>query len=225
MVLLNIRGTKDGAGFVQILTIIKLIPLFAIIIFGFAHVKTGNLRLEQLPSLKTFSDATLILFWAFAGFETSLGAAGEIKKPQRTIPLGILFSGIIILVVYLLLQVVTQGVIGAQMNEFKTAPLAAVAAQIIGPVGATILVCTAIISSISNLSGDVLATPRLLFAGSNDGLFPKFLGKVHPKFATPWLAIIVYALLIFLFAVSGGFRQLAILASAVILCRVACCFL
>jgi len=63
----------------------------------------------------------------------------------------------------------------------------------------------------------VLATPRLLFAGANDGLFPKFLSKVHPKFATPYLAIISYASLIFIFSISGEFMQLAILASAAIL--------
>jgi amino acid transporter len=217
MVWVNIRGAKDGAGFVQVLTVIKLIPLFGIIIFGFAHVKTTNLHWEHLPSFKTFSDATLVLFWAFAGFETALGACGEIKKPQRTIPVGILLAGIVILIIYLLLQTVTQGMIGQQLNAFKDAPLAAVAQQIIGPAGATILVFTAAISCFGNVGGDVLATPRLLFAGANDGLFPRFLGKIHPKFLTPWLAIIVYASLIFIFAVSGGFKQLAILASAVIL--------
>ena len=73
------------------------------------------------------------------------------------------------------------------------------------------------VSCFTNIFGDVLATPRLLFAGANDGLFPKSLSKVHPKFATPHLAIIVWALLIFIFSVSGGFKQMAILASASIL--------
>jgi basic amino acid/polyamine antiporter, APA family len=62
-----------------------------------------------------------------------------------------------------------------------------------------------------------MSTPRLLFAGANDGMFPKFLGKVHPRFATPYLAVTTYASLIFIFSISGGFKQLAILASAAIL--------
>jgi amino acid transporter len=57
----------------------------------------------------------------------------------------------------------------------------------------------------------------LLFAGANDGTLPKFLGKIHPRFATPWPAIISYGGLIFIFAVSGGFKQLAVIASAAIL--------
>ncbi len=159
----------------------------------------------------------LILFFAFAGFETSLNVSGEIKNPKRTIPLGILTGGLLVLISYILLQTVTQGVLGANVAAFKAAPLAAIAEKIVGPVGATILLVATAISCFGNNSGDLLATPRLLFAGANDGLFPKFLGKVHPKFKTPHYAIITYASLIFIFSVSGGFTQLAVLASACLL--------
>lgn len=159
----------------------------------------------------------LILFFAFAGFDTSLNVGGEIKNPKRTIPLGILTGGLLVLISYMLLQTVTQGVLGANVAAFKAAPLAAIAEKIVGPVGATILLVATAISCFGNNSGDLLATPRLLFAGANDGLFPKFLGKVHPKFKTPHYAIITYASLIFIFSVSGGFNQLAVLASACLL--------
>jgi amino acid transporter len=217
MVVINVRGAKQGIGFVKLITVIKLLPLLGIIIFGFGQVKAGNLHWEHIPSLKTFGDTALILFFAFAGFETSLGVSGEFKNPKRTVPLGIFLGGIIVLIVYLLLQTVTQGVLGSAMTSFKDAPLAAVAEMIVGPVGATILLITAAISCFGGVSADVMATPRLLFAGANDGMFPKFLGKVHPKFATPHLAVITYASLIFIFSISGGFKQLAILASAAIL--------
>ncbi|MBK8494447.1 MAG: amino acid permease [Chitinophagaceae bacterium] len=217
MVLINIRGAKQGIGFVKGITIIKLLPLLGIIIFGIGQVKTANLQWEHLPSLKTFGDTALVLFFAFAGFETSLGVSGEFKDPKRTVPLGILLGGITVLTVYMLLQMVTQGILGPAIAEFKDAPLAAVADKIVGPVGATILLITAAISCFGSVSADVMATPRSLFAGANDGMFPKFLGKVHPKFATPHFAIITYGSLIFIFSISGGFKQLAILASAAIL--------
>ncbi len=217
MILINIRGAKQGIGFVKGIAIIKLLPLFGIIIFGFSHVKASNLHLEHLPSLKTFGDTALILFFAFAGFESSLGVSGEFKNPRRTVPLGILLGGTLVLIVYMLLQTVTQGVLGSAMAGFKDAPLAAVAEKIVGPVGATILLVTAAISCFGSVSADVMATPRSLFAGANDGMFPRFLGKVHPKFATPYLAVITYGSLIFIFSISGGFKQLAILASAAIL--------
>jgi basic amino acid/polyamine antiporter, APA family len=217
MILINVRGAKQGIGLVKLITVIKLLPLFAIIIFGFSQVKAGNLHWEHVPSLNTFGNTALILFFAFAGFETSLGTSGEFKNPKRTVPLGILLGGVMVLIVYILLQTVTQGVLGTRIAAFKDAPLAAVAEKIIGPVGATILLITAAVSCFGGVTSDVLATPRSLFAGANDGMFPKFLGKVHPRFATPHLAVITYGSLIFILSVSGGFKQLAILASAAIL--------
>lgn len=217
LVLTNIRGAKQGVAFIKGITIIKLLPLIGIIIFGLSFINAGNLHWEHLPTLNTFGNTTLVLFFAFAGFETALGASGEIKSPKRTIPLGILLGGASVIVLYLLLQVVTQGVLGMQIELVKDAPLAAVSESIIGSIGGTILLIAAAISCYGAVSSDVLNTPRVLFAGANDGLFPKFLGKIHPKFATPYWSIICFAGLIFLFSISGGFKQLAILATASIL--------
>ena len=103
------------------------------------------------------------------------------------------------------------------MALHKDAPLAAVAEKIVGPVGATVLLVCAAASCFGNVTLDILCTPRSLFAGANDGLFPKFLSKVHPKFATPYVAVIIYGTLIFIFSIAGGFKQLAIMASAIIM--------
>ena len=217
MVVVNILGTKQANIFVKLISILKLFPILGIIIFGFSHIKIDNLHWQNAPSLKTFSDSTLILFFAFAGFEASLGVSGEFKNPKRTVPLGIFFGGAIVLIVYILLQTVTQGILGAEIVSYKNAPLAAVAEKIIGPAGTTLLLFTAALSCFGGVSADVMATPRSLFACANDGMFPKFLSKVHSKFATPYLAIITYASLIFIFSISGGFKQLATLASAALL--------
>lgn len=217
IILINIRGAKQGIGFVKMITVIKLLPLLAIIIFGFNYVKGNNLSWEQVPSLKTFGDTMLILFFAFAGFETSLGVSGELKDPKRTVPMSIGLGGLIVLIIYMLLQTVTQGVLGAHMPQYKDAPLAAVANTIIGPVGASILLVTAAVSCFGSVTADIMATSRSLFAGAHSGLLPKFLGTVHSRFATPYLAIITYGSLVFIFSISGGFSQLAILASAAIL--------
>ena len=217
MALINIRGAKDGVRFVQYVTIIKLLPLIAIVVFGISHINTGNLYWAHLPSLKTSGETVLVLVWAFGGFETSFNVSGEIKDPGRTIPRGILLGAGIVFIFYMLIQIVVQGVLGAHFGQFKDAPLAAVANNVAGPIGATVLLAAAVISTFGNVGGDIMATPRLLFAGANDGFFPKPLGKVHPKFATPYLAVLTYASLIFIVAISGGFRQLAILASATLL--------
>lgn len=217
LVVTNIRGAREGVAFIKVITIIKLLPLLAIVIFGYGFINYDNLHWEHLPSLSTFSNATLVLFFAFAGFETALGVSGEIKNPKRTIPFGIMFGGALVLILYLLLQTVTQGILGNEIALFQDAPMAAVAEKIIGPIGSVILLIVAAISCFGAVSTDVLNTPRVLFAGAKDGLFPNFLGKIHPKFATPYWSIFCFAGLIFIFSVSGGFKQLAILASAAIL--------
>ena len=173
--------------------------------------------MDHFPSMKAFNDTALILFFALAGFESSLSVSGEIKDPKRTIPRAILLGGILVFSIYVLVQIVTQGVLGTEMSIYKDAPLAGIANRIAGTTGVTILLFAAAISGLGSVNGDVLASPRVLFAGAKDGLFPKFLGKVHPKFATPYLAVITFAIGIFVFAVSGGFKQLAILASGALL--------
>lgn len=217
LILINVFGARHTVGIVKIITIIKLLPLVAIILFGLSYIKPANLHWEHLPATGVFSNSVLVLFFAFAGFETSLGASGEIKNPNRTVPGSLLIGGLAILVIYLLLQTVTTGILGSQIAAFKDAPLAAVADQIIGPVGATILLICAAISVFGTVTLDMLCTPRALFAGANNGLFPKFLSKVHPRYATPYLAVTTYGVLIFVFSISGGFKQLAIMASACVL--------
>ena len=83
-----------------------------------------------------------------------------------------------------------------------------------GPLGVTLLIGAAIISIFGNLGTSPLVYPRMIFAGAKDGLLPKILSRVHPKFATPYIAIIIYEALSFVVSISGGFKQLAIISSA-----------
>ena len=213
MVWVNVRGAEVSIKFVEYVTFIKIIPLIGIIVFGISRIKPINLHWEHFPTVHTLGSMVIVLFFAFAGFETSLNSSGEIKDPKRTIPRGIIFGALVVFIFYGLINTVTQGVLGAGIIKFKDAPLAAVAYEIIGPAGTTALLVAAVISCFANCTGDLLATPRLLFAGAKDGLFPKPLAKVHPKFATPYVAVITYGIMIFGFAVFGGFDELAVLAS------------
>jgi amino acid transporter len=213
MVWINVRGAEGSIKFVEYVTFIKVIPLIGIIIFGISHIKPINLHWQHFPAVHTLGSMVIILFFAFAGFETSLNSSGEIKNPKRTIPRGIIFGALAVFIFYGLINTIAQGVLGANMVKFQHAPLAAVAHEIIGPAGTTVLLVAAIFSCFANCTGDLLATPRLLYAGAKDGLFPRPLAKVHSKFATPYIAVITYGMLIFGFAVFGGFDQLAVLAS------------
>jgi amino acid transporter len=103
------------------------------------------------------------------------------------------------------------------MAIHKDAPLAAVAGSAFGKWGIVLIIVATALSMLGALGGEILSIPRILFAGARDGLMPKPLAKVHPRFFTPHIAIAFYSTLGFLFAVAGGFKQLATIASAAVL--------
>ena len=186
-------------------------------IVGLFAIELDQLAIAEWPSLHSVGAATLILFFAFAGAETGLSSSGEIKNPQKTVPLGLLLGLGGILALYVGLQVVAQGVLGAELAESTEAPLAAAAEQVFGSWGGKLLLVTGVISIYATVSGDVLNTPRVIFASSLDGNLPRFLSRVHPRYRTPSVAIIVFALMICAFALSGTFKPLAVVASGSIL--------
>jgi APA family basic amino acid/polyamine antiporter len=213
----NILGVKHGDNMVKINTLIKLVPLTILIIAGFMGTSIDNLKWHSLPTISKLGEASILLFFAFAGGEASLNVSGELKNPQKVVPLGILSGMGAVVLFYVLIQTVSQGVLGADLVNFKEAPLAAVANKVIGSFGSTLMIAGAVFSMFAALSGSVLSYPRVIFAGANKGWMPRIMAKVHPKFATPYVAIITYAILDLVFSLSGGFKQLAIIASASLL--------
>ena len=214
----NIRGIKEGMTLVKIITIAKLIPLLLLVFFSWGHVSFENLEINTTPTLLEFGKISLILFFAFQGAESGLSISGEVKNPQRTIPKAIFISIFGVLLLYILIQTVSQGVLGESLATFIENPLSEVANQIFGPIGFMILVVGAAVSMFGTLTSTVLSLPRVLFRASKDNVLPiKPLTKIHTKFFTPYIAIIAYATIGFLFASFGGFKQLAVISSATIL--------
>lgn len=215
---LNVRGVKQGATLMEIITLSKMIPLLVLIVVGAFYVEPQNLVIGEWPSLKSIGEVSLILFFAFGGTEASLNASGEIKNPTYTVPRGILLGVFIVFLFYLSIHLVAQGVLGDELALRSDAPLATVAGRIMGGAGTTLLLVGAVLSGLGLISGDILVTSRLPYAAARDGLLPSVLSKVHTRFATPHIAIAMYASVGFILAISGGFRQLAVMASAALLC-------
>lgn len=214
----NVRGVKHGARLIEINTVAKLLPLAVLIIAGCFVINVDHYEWNGLPPLGQLGSVSLLLFFAFGGgAETVITASGEVRNPVRTIPRGLLIGAFLVFLIYVSIHLIAQGVLGTDLGIYKEAPLAKVAERAIGPFGVTLLVAGAAISCFGLISGDLLSSPRLLFAGGRDGLLPKFLGKVHPKYATPYWSVIVYAGVGFILAISGGFRDLATMASAALL--------
>jgi amino acid transporter len=214
---INIVGLKSGLRMVIIFTIAKLVPLVLLVAVGLFAINMDNLIIVEWPSMQNFGAAVLILFFAFGGAETALNSSGEVRNPSSTIPRG-LFLGISgIFLLYLALQVVAQGTLGPELANNTETPLSAAAALVFGNWGAQLLLVGMVISIFGCLSGDVLNTPRVIFAAARDGLLPGFLAKVHPKHHTPYVAILFYVTAACIFAMTGSFRQLAVVASGSLL--------
>jgi amino acid transporter len=112
---------------------------------------------------------------------------------------------------------VAQGVLGPELANNTDAPLAAAATEVFGGWGAKMLLVGGVISIYASVSGDMLGAPRVIFASARDGNLPKVLARVHPKYKTPHVAVVLFAVVIGVVALSGTFRVLAIMASAALL--------
>src|SRR5204862_1664019 len=135
----------------------------------------------------------LLLVFAFGGFEGGLMSQGEVKDPRRDVPFALMSALLITTVVYALNQIVTQGALPP--GDASKRPLADAARVFLGAGGAAFISFGALVSVYGYLSSQVLNAPRLSFAFAEGGDFPKFFAWIHPKYRTPWVSIIVYAML------------------------------
>ncbi|WP_303315804.1 APC family permease [Flavivirga abyssicola] len=215
---INIIGLKQGIGLVKFNTLAKLIPLLLLVLIGWKDVSFNNLYIDTLPSFKKLGETSLILFFAFQGAETGLVVGGEVINPKRTVPKAIFISILTVVCVYVLIQTVSQGVLGSDLPSFKAAPLAETAKVVFGPFGYTLLFIGAVVSMFGFLSGSILNNPRVIYALSRDKVIPlKMFSKIHKSFKTPYIAIIVYAVIGFTLSATGSFEKLAIIASSAML--------
>ena len=209
----NVASVRAGTRIAVGTTVIKLLPLVLLIVFGAHLVDLRALTWNGFPTADQLGAASLVLFFAFAGLESALTPSGEIRDPARTVPRGMGGAVVVLVVLYVALQLTTQGLLGPELASNADAPLAAAAERVAGGPGRALLVACTALAVFGTLAGDVLASPRALLAAAGSGALPTALGRVHPRFRTPAVAIICYSVLALVLAASGAFRQLAVLAS------------
>ncbi|MDB4909478.1 MAG: hypothetical protein JWO39_301 [Gemmatimonadetes bacterium] len=220
----NVRGVRTGARVMELLTAAKLIPLALLVVAGMFVLHPAYLRWTSVPPLADIGRASLVLMFAFTGVEGPLTSSGEVRNPARTVPRAVLLSLSVVALLYAGLQIVSQGVLGPALAATTDAPLGAVAERALGSPGRALILVAAIVSALGYVSGDMLASPRLLFAFGRDGLLPARLGAVHARFRTPHVAIIAYAAASCAVALSGSFRMLAVLSAVgILLVDLSCC--
>jgi APA family basic amino acid/polyamine antiporter len=220
---LNIAGVRGANRFNVVMTVAKLLPLLLLILVGIGSVHGENLRWTNAPATGDVARASTVIIFAFLGVEAALLPSGEVKDPSRTVPRAIFLAMLAITVLYLTVQVVTQGILGASLAGQKT-PVAEAAAAVMGAPGRMLILVGMTVSMFGYVSGMTLAVPRMLFAFGRDGFLPSQLAAVHPNFKTPYVAIAVQTLIHIVLATSGSFERLAIIANgSILLVYAACC--
>ncbi len=224
LVVINVRGARHGVRFSQLTTVIKLVPLVGLVVLGLPHVQLANLHVGGLPAAGTLSRTSVLLFFAFMGFETGLSTSGEVAAPARTVPRSLLVALSMVAALYLGLQLVAQGVLGDALATSGDAPLGATARAAFGPVGGTLILVATALSAGGATASETLSTSRVVHALGRDGVLPRALGRVHAVFRTPSVAIVAYASVCETLALSGTFRALATLGASGTLCiYLVCC--
>jgi basic amino acid/polyamine antiporter, APA family len=205
----NLRGARMGARLAAISVVVKLVPLLLFIGVGLFFIDTANLMPSGEIDAGAFGRAVILSIFAFSGVETVLGASGEVARPERTVPRALLLGMGIVLLLYLAIQIVAQGLLGSALSG-SDEPLA----QAIGVVSPELVLVIAVGAALSRggwLFSDVLGAPRIPFAFARDGLLPSALGRVNARHV-PHVAILVHVTLATALALVGEFGPLVLLS-------------
>lgn len=208
---INIAGVKGAIRTLGVVTVLKIAPLIVLAAWGliaFAGAIPAPAPPENPGAL---GGVSLVLLYAFVGFEAATLTAGETRDAKRAVPRALIFIVLGMTAFYFLIQLAYVAIMQGRPPE--GAPLAAAAAMLAGPWGAAAITLAAVVSIGGNLFATLLAAPRITFAMAEAGALPSWFGAVHSRFATPANSILAMGVLAGVLAGSGAFAWLAALSS------------
>ena len=219
----NIAGTRHAMRSLGLLTLLKLLPLLAVVGLGLSWLGPAALPVASspLPDYAGFGTAALLVIYAFVGWESAVVPGGEARDPARDMPRALILAMVMVTALYVLIQAVAVAVLPDLAASERA--LVDVGAVLFGPAGALLLTVAVLLSVGGNLAGGMVTAPRLTYALAREGSLPAWLGRVHPATRTPANSILLYSLLVFLLAVYGSFVWLAAMSALVrVLIYMAC---
>jgi len=200
---INLVGVKTSARTTNFFTVGKLIPLLVFALVGLFFINPQNLTFTTEIDSATFAQTVLVLIYAFTGFEMAVVPSGEMKEPRKNLPFALLTAIAIVAGLYILIQIVCIGTLPGLATSER--PLADAASQFLGTYGAAFIIVGAAISITGNLNSLLLAASRIPFAMSEQGELPNALSRTHASFKTPYVSIILTAIVMLIFTVQTSF--------------------
>ena len=212
----NVRGVQTGALMTGVTSAAKfaalvLIAVAAITFGGSAGASIAHFAPSHAAPVRAdlFGLAFISVLWAYDGFADLSFLAGEVRDPERTLPRAIIGGTLAIIGIYVMTNAAFLYVL--PIDTVARSPLIAadMMSALVGPVGASFVSIAVAISTFGAVNSDLLGAPRLFYAAAEDGLFFKTLGRVHPRFRTPYVSILFSAALGIVFVLTGTFEQIA----------------
>jgi len=206
---INVLGSIESIRSMTLFTVIKfavliLLPIGGFILLGAEVIPSFE---SPIPPTEDLGAAALLLIYAFVGFEGAVVPAGEAKRPERDMPLGLLLGLAVVAVLYMVIQLVSQAALPDLANS-KT-PLLDVSATLFGPIGAIVLMIGVAASVLANLVSSMFSATRVTYALSLEKSLPRWFGEVHSRFLTPANSVVFFGVAAFLLAAFGSFTVLA----------------
>ena len=209
----NVTGVKDGVRTMGIFTLLKVVPLVLLVLIGLQHVTGATLLPGDPLVIDNLGGTTLLLIYAYVGFETIGVTAGETSNPRRTLPRALVATVLGTGLLYFLIVLVFVSVVSPA--DYGGATLVDVGRALAGPAGAIAITLAAVFSIGGNLAGSMLAAPRLVFSMAENGMLPSWFAAVHERFATPHHSILATGGLALVLGLSSNFVELAVGSSVV----------
>jgi len=203
MTVINVIGVRESAIVTNIFTVGKILPLLVFVAIGLFFIQPANFTFGDIPESAKFSEAILLLIYAYVGFEAAVIPAGETKDPKKNLPFALLTALAFCTALFILVQIVAMGTL--QNLAGSERPLADAATQFMGSFGGIFIAIGALVSILGNLNGGFLAASRLPYAMAEKRELPQALGRTHTRFKTPYVSIIVTAVVVLILTIQSSF--------------------
>ena len=196
--LLNILGVKKAGQTQSIITVVEILLFIFFIIIASMHFNSANITpiFPKNKGISTLSSAATLTLWAFIGLESASVNAGEIKNPEKNVKRSTILGIIIALILYLLVNFFAMGAMSQSALAQSSSPISDILSKYLGSNVTTIITIIAIVSVIGTAVGWILSTARISFAAAQDKVFPEVFAKVHPKYKTPYMSLIISGVLV-----------------------------
>lgn len=219
---INIRGTKFAGRITAGLTVFKILLFGSFIIIAFMGFDKANI-MPMFPTGKGLSTVPLaagVTLWAFMGLETASVTSGEIKNPEKNVKRSTILGMLISATLYLVISIAAMGAMSQADLANSTAPITEIIQHVLNVGNLSIVSVFIAISVLGTSLGWLLSTARVSFAAGEDRVFPEIFAKIHPKYGTPYMSLIISSIMVnvillmnFTEGLSGAYSFIVLLAT------------